>query len=90
MGAAEWTGYTNSSPTYPTPTYSVLPPPGPAPSMAASYSYDIANMDHLSNFHIPTGECGGEAIKLISDAKLTLWYLLNRFSGDRNAIVLFL
>lgn len=89
MGAAEWTGYTNSSPTYPTPTYSVLPPPGPAPPTAASYGYDIANMDHPSNFHIPTGECFGELYSLISDAKLTWCYLSNRFSGDRNAIVLF-
>lgn len=56
MGAAEWTGYTNSSPTYPTPTYSALPPPGPAPPSAASYGYDIANMDHPSNFHIPTSK----------------------------------
>lgn len=58
MGAAEWTGYTNS-PTYP--PYSSLQPTAPAlpqsSTTATSYGYDsnTAMTEHHSNFHIPTG-----------------------------------
>lgn len=56
MGAAEWTGYTNSTPTYS--SYSSLPSsvaPAPPPSSSSAYGYDTNNMaEHHSNFHIPT------------------------------------
>lgn len=99
MGAAEWTGYTNSSPTYPTPTYSALPPSGPAPPSAASYGYEIANMDHPSNFHIPTSEYCDQSNDSHSPQSPhthirhninSAFSLPNSSSRDRNAIVLFL
>lgn len=49
MGAAEWTGYSNTTPTYS--PYTSLP------SAPSSYGYDSTGMvDHHSNFHIPTGK----------------------------------
>lgn len=56
MGAAEWTGYTNT-PTYgPYSTNAALPQP--ATTTASSYGYDsnTGMADHHSNFHIPTGD----------------------------------
>lgn len=54
MGAAEWTGYTNS-PSYT--SYQTIQPNGVQSPTAASYGYDsnVAMTDHHSNFHIPTG-----------------------------------
>lgn len=49
MGAAEWTGYSSTTPTYS--PYSSLQ------STPSSYGYDSANIaEHHSNFHIPTGK----------------------------------
>lgn len=91
MGAAEWTGYTNSSPTYPTPTYSALPPPGPAPPSATSYGYELANMDHPSNYHIPLGEPQAYTILCLQQTNFRIFFFrLNLFSSFRNAIVLFI
>lgn len=63
MGAAEWTGYTNT-PTYPAYSSNAAALPQPPPAAAApptttasSYGYDSGTgmADHHSNFHIPTG-----------------------------------
>lgn len=61
MGAAEWTGYTNS-PSYTTysslqPTATSAPTLPQSTSTASSYGYDsnTAMTEHHSNFHIPTG-----------------------------------
>lgn len=86
MGAAEWTGYTNSSPTYPTPTYSTLPPPGSAPT--TSYGYEIANMDHPSNFHIPTGELRQSGQTTIRHKLTIICFFSVSFSRGRDANLL--
>lgn len=59
MGAAEWTGYTNS-PTYPPysslqPTASALPQSTTTASSSYGYDSNTAMTEHHSNFHIPTG-----------------------------------
>lgn len=47
MGAAEWIGYSSTTPYS---TYSSLQ------STPSSYGYETTNIgDHHSNFHIPTG-----------------------------------
>lgn len=63
MGAAEWTGYTNSPTTYSpysslqTQSSAITQPPPLPPTSNSSYAYESTTglSDHHSNFHIPTG-----------------------------------
>lgn len=54
MGAAEWTGYTNTT-SYG--SYPAIQSNGVQSPTAPSYGYDsnTAMTDHHSNFHIPAG-----------------------------------
>lgn len=58
MGAGEWAGYSNSTPSYTaySSTQSNVPPPLPPPPTSTSYGYDSAGMLDHSNCHIPTGK----------------------------------
>lgn len=66
MGAAEWTGYSGTTPSY--------SPFSSLQSTPSSYGYENSSIpEHHSNFHIPTGKYFPKLFKDLVDSLCLLW-----------------
>lgn len=90
MGAAEWTGYSNSTPSYQ--SYSSLSSVAVAPTSSSAYGFEASvggMVDHPSNFHIPTGKKTGIFIHTLLRIKsLNEWILLFLFASSSTHTVI--